>query len=549
MGIKHFFAWYRKNMPENIHNIRGNQTVEDFNIKIDNLLLDLNGLFHNSAQKVFKYGSHAPPKRLLGSTSHRYLINNSETRKRVYSDVCETIDKIISISRPKKRVIMCTDGTAPRGKQNQQRQRRFRAAHDSGDKSPVFDSNCITPGTVFMHEMSEYIDRYIKLRKKTSKKWSKLSIQFSNEKVPGEGEHKAVDFVRKHGSESESYCINGPDADLFMLALATQKPNFYILREDMYNAGNFFLIDILKTRNSLVEKMRWVNKNGEKFIEKNAINDFIFMCFTVGNDFLPHVPSIEIIEEGIEMMISIYKDTCEGEGHMTRISSNGNVIFVGNVLKLFMEKIGSLEEYNYKRKLSRKVSFQPDKLMLQNSHKDINGWYVDVEKYTTDYNEKHFGTNDEKSMETVCHQYLQGLQWVISYYTVGCPSWHWFYQYQYAPSASVIAKHVNTYKHVRYGKTKPCSAFEQLISVLPPKSAHLIPEPLRNALLDKDSEMLQFCPEVIEIDYDGKKAEWEGITILPTVDQNVLQAVYKKYSKDIEEKHSALNMLDTEKMY
>ena len=37
----------------------------------------------------------------------------------------------------------------------------------------------------------------------------------------------------------------------------------------------------------------------------------------VGNDFLPHIPSIEIIEDGIELIFEIYNEICTSYGHIT----------------------------------------------------------------------------------------------------------------------------------------------------------------------------------------------------------------------------------------
>lgn len=545
MGIKHFFMWYTQNMQNTITSIKKKETFETHNIKIDTLLLDLNGEFHNSAQKIFQYGNKAPPTRLIPSKNKpKKIFNTPENIEKVYEDVCNRIEKLVEVVNPTSKLLLFVDGPAPFSKQYQQRQRRFRPI----ESECIFDSNCITPGTQFMHDLGIYIDNYIKKQKQNSKKWKSLFVLFSNEKVPGEGEHKAVQFVREHGKNDETYCINGPDADLFMLTMATHKPNFYILREDVYNPANeFFCIDVSKTRESIYTKIKWESED-HRFIRNQGINDFIFMCFIVGNDFLPHIPSVEIIEEGIELMLSIYLRVCKLHGHLTNIDSKGNVTINKISFFSFLEIISSYEKDNLLEKMNRKSSYFPDNLINKHSSKDENGWDINLNGYIKEYNKIHFGDTDKK-IETVCHEYLQGLQWVLTYYTKGCPSWTWYYSYQYAPYSSTLKKYIHNYKQKKYAKSTACLPFHQLLNVLPPRSSNLIPEPLNSLFTDPVYKFTKYCPDNVLIDLAGKRKEWEGIVVIPMANQKIIKNFCKEKLHMVNEKDILRNTIETEKTY
>jgi len=122
---------------------------------------------------------------------------------------------------------------------------------------------------------------------------------------------------------------------------------------------------------------------------------------------------------------------------------------------------------------------------------------------------------------------------VITYYTTGCPSWTWYFPYQYAPMASTLAQHVDSFVPIAYPPTHPSEPFQQLLSVLPPKSARLLPKPLGECLTDKKSEIHKFCPDKLKIDLAGKRREWEGITILPMMDQRVVMRALRSRFEEV----------------
>ena len=39
----------------------------------------------------------------------------------------------------------------------------------------------------------------------------------------------------------------------------------------------------------------------------NKIEDYIFICFLLGNDFLPHFPALNIRQNGFTILLELYK--------------------------------------------------------------------------------------------------------------------------------------------------------------------------------------------------------------------------------------------------
>lgn len=263
---------------------------------------------------------------------------------------------------------------------NQQRSRRFRAAQDAKQKEEdkkqlltllkqqnggshpaesteevvkkAFDSNSITPGTPFMDILAASLRYWCSYKLNTDPAWAKIKVIISDATVPGEGEHKIMNFVRSQRSSPEHdpntrHVIYGLDADLIMLGLATHEPHFRVLREDVFaqqgkarmcklcgQAGHdaqncrgeakdreadfegkdnvqplkpFIWLHVAVLREYLAVELEVPNLPFKWDIER-AIDDWVFMCFFVGNDFLPHLPALEIREHGIDALMAIWKD-------------------------------------------------------------------------------------------------------------------------------------------------------------------------------------------------------------------------------------------------
>ncbi len=73
---------------------------------------------------------------------------------------------------------------------------------------------------------------------------------------------------------------------------------------------------------------------------ERIIDDFVFLCFFVGNDFLPHLPSLQIREGALDAILVIYKNLLPSLGDY--LTKSGEIDF--SKVDLIFNDIAKIEE-------------------------------------------------------------------------------------------------------------------------------------------------------------------------------------------------------------
>lgn len=570
-------------------------------------------------------------------------------RSRRFRASKETVEKQLEVGRIKEKLILAGAIVPP-----------------DKPKGEHFDSNCITPGTPFMQRLSRCLHYYIHERLNNNPAWKDLKVFLSDANVPGEGEHKIMDYIRRQRAQPDhdantQHVLCGADADLIMLGLATHEPNFTIIREEflpnkprpcevcgsigheMNNCDGlaaaaaaptisigsevkFIFVRLPVLREYLKRTLAMPNLPFEYNFER-VLDDWVFMCFFVGNDFLPHLPSLEIREGAVDRLVELYKKCVyKTSGYLT---DSGEVNL--ERVQMIMRDLGLVEDEIFSQRQKREIQFRqrekmnkrrrtgekPNFQAIHNSQfaptplgkgaqpaplTNVRGDLAKFRMMDTDgadgskktleaflqtndgasgstspkdkgkgVKRKHGGSNDEEKNDkeeeekeedpdandevrlwepgfkdryyeskfdvgadnkqfrySVALQYVRGLCWVLQYYYQGCASWDWYFPYHYAPFASdfINIDGLST----KFDKdSKPFNPLEQLMGVFPAASSNHVPSPWATLMSNPDSEIIDFYPEDFKIDLNGKKFAWQGVALLPFVDERRLIRAVKPY--------------------
>jgi 5'-3' exonuclease len=472
---------------------------------------------------------------------------SNDYESKLIKNVINHIDMYIKLICPTRSIFIAFDGVAPFAKMTQQRTRRYKStntAPNDADDSHVnltWNTSAITPGTSFMNKLSNEI--YYALNN-SEKKYSVQNIHVSCSDQPGEGEHKIFDHIRKSGDLSENVALYGLDSDLIMLSIFNLHycKNIYVFREApefiksaitvlTESPDELLFLDIMHFSSSILSEMRCVDS------DQHRIYDYVFLCFLLGNDFLPHFPALNIRTHGIQVLLDIYRKYVGNK--------SGNFIIAGhkqiqwkNVNRIISElskrehELLSIE-YSTRAKFDKRVF--PEATLDDRNAFIMNSpiIYRGVEHYIcpteTKWEERYYKclfhkprTND--NVKQICTNYLEGLEWVYKYYSAGCSNWRWKYDYHYAPLFVDLCKHVPLFEEsfvsVQHkNDMMPYSSDTQLAYVLPNQGMHLAPDAVSQFIRQHYTE---YYPDTYTLQWAFCRYLWEAHPLIPEIPKHLL---------------------------
>lgn len=252
-----------------------------------------------------------------------------------------------------------------------------------------------------MHRMAQHLRYFIAKRVAEEASWQNIEIIFSGPDVPGEGEHKIMEYIRCAKAEPDYYpnlrhCLYGLDADLILLGLLSHEPHFALLREEVLFGPasrkprtlaqtRFFLMHLGLLRDYLDEEFRSYYASLDPATEglpmdyakapfphysvERIIDDFILMTVFVGNDFLPGLPYLHIGENAIGIMFDAYKKVLYASGG-NFMNNAGKIDFAQAAL--FLQELCYIEHDHFERSgAAIKVKHANASRTISAAHKEL----------------------------------------------------------------------------------------------------------------------------------------------------------------------------------
>lgn len=265
-------------------------------------------------------------------------------------------------------------------------------AMKSATGSEAWNTSAITPGTRFMAKLNQQMRDYC--AEKEHLIGTSVAYIYSGSDVPGEGEHKIFEYIRENAGyhRDTTTLIYGLDADLIMLCLNHLhiSENIYLYRDtpefiqsldSTLSCNEQYYLDIPEFACSLEVVMRETTRGAETGayvsdaitvaaeakaakaakaataantvrVTPNviaAIDDYIVMTFMLGNDFMPHFPSLNLRTNGMTVLLQTYANMFRQskEYLVTRATVDGRPTIVWKTMRAFIALLAETEHNRF----------------------------------------------------------------------------------------------------------------------------------------------------------------------------------------------------------
>lgn len=292
-------------------------------------------------------------------------------------------------------------------------------------------------------------------------------------------------------------------------------------------------------------------------------NDYIFICYFLGNDFLPHLPSVDIKVDGLEMVLQSYITALESRNNMMISFAEGKAEINYEFLRDFVGSLAAKENNYFQSTLPDHLARMRRYRCRETSRHKRDLWNVERLRMSIDgkgnlsrlyiedpvrlgegipadwkyrYYKHYFHTDYRQSelIDKICANYVEGLHWVAQYYFEDCPSWRWQYKYSHAPFLSDVLSYIERYRdkiqnRIEFNRGKPLDMYTQLVSVIPQKYSHILPLNLQKISSSAKSPVIDMFPVDYPLDMIGKTMLYKCVPHIPFLDVSRMEAEISRH--------------------
>lgn len=503
----------------------------------DAFFLDFNGAIHTAARTVLDTPATGEA---------------TDPEPAIMESVWAYFEACARAAAPRRAISVCMDGVAPIAKMFQQRKRRYLSMfrHTLAGTTPRWDTNAISPGTPFMARFHAFFRSCIRNRADPTGP----RIHFYPSDEPGEGEHKIFAQIAALPPGERAY-VYGLDADLIMLSLLAHRPGIFLMREPTHPYtpaqcdNGFMYLDVDALRRGIlreiVDRYHWplpADMDRDPFGPSacEAIEAYLVLCMLMGNDFVPHLVSLSLKKNGLERVLAAARPVWEflGMGPVDTGRRRLATPFFAHLLDaLAPEEDDDFLKHNreYLRRRPPPSDAFPgrdpfDGYPLEPAHKDplaaaiedANGqrWRALYYKHLW-----HTRPGETGVIATSCEGFLYGIQWTYLYYKRLSKDASWYYPYGYAPTLQDLSNFLKASPGFYEGlpedgwtTTGFVHPFVQLLTIMPPQSAKILPSALAPFFTDPARGCAHLFPTTYPIQTYAKYHLWDCTPVLPPID-------------------------------